>query len=40
MKFLAGRYVYEALDFIRNHLEYVYLFQLYEDVEALKAQEV
>lgn len=40
MKFLVGRYVYEALDFIRNHLEYVYLFQLYEDVEALKAQEV
>ncbi|XP_043265625.1 cilia- and flagella-associated protein 206-like [Colletes gigas] len=34
------RYVYEALDFVRNHLEYVYLFQLYEDVMALKAQTV
>ncbi|XP_076234575.1 cilia- and flagella-associated protein 206 [Calliopsis andreniformis] len=34
------RFVYEALDFIRNHVEYVYLFQLYEDVETLKTQEV
>ncbi|XP_053975332.1 cilia- and flagella-associated protein 206-like [Hylaeus volcanicus] len=33
------RCVYEALDFIRNHLEYVYLFQVYEDVRDLKAQE-
>ncbi|CAK9807568.1 Cilia- and flagella-associated protein 206 [Anthophora quadrimaculata] len=34
------KHVYEALDFIRNHLHYAYLFQVYEDVQALQTQEV
>ncbi|OAD56516.1 hypothetical protein WN48_03203 [Eufriesea mexicana] len=34
------RCIYEALDFIRNHLEYVYLFQVHDDVRALQTQEV
>ncbi|XP_060825040.1 cilia- and flagella-associated protein 206-like [Bombus pascuorum] len=34
------RYIYEALDYIRNHVEYVYLFQVHDDVRALQTQEV
>ncbi|KOC59228.1 UPF0704 protein C6orf165 like protein [Habropoda laboriosa] len=34
------RHIYEALHFIRNHLHYAYLFQVYEDVQALQTQEV
>ncbi|CAK9824752.1 Cilia- and flagella-associated protein 206 [Anthophora retusa] len=34
------KHVYGALDFIRNHLHYAYLFQVYEDVQALQTQEV
>ncbi|XP_017889336.1 cilia- and flagella-associated protein 206-like [Ceratina calcarata] len=34
------RYIYDAFDFIRNHIEYVYLFQVRDDVQALQAQEV
>nr|XP_012136219.1 PREDICTED: UPF0704 protein C6orf165 homolog isoform X2 [Megachile rotundata] len=32
--------IYEALDFIRNNLEYVYLFQVYNDIQDLKTQKV
>ncbi|KAG7189976.1 hypothetical protein KM043_006136 [Ampulex compressa] len=34
------RYIYEGLDFVRDHPEYVYLFQLYDDVHAIKSQEI
>lgn len=34
-----GRFFYEALDFIRRHPEYVHLFHLHEDVEAMNSQE-
>ncbi|XP_076382712.1 cilia- and flagella-associated protein 206 [Megalopta genalis] len=34
------RCIYRALDFIRHHPEYVYLFQVYEDVQALKAEKL
>ncbi|XP_031771217.1 cilia- and flagella-associated protein 206 isoform X2 [Apis florea] len=34
------RYVYEGLDFIRNRLEHVYLFQVYDDVRALETEEM
>ncbi|XP_043519912.1 cilia- and flagella-associated protein 206-like isoform X1 [Frieseomelitta varia] len=34
------RCTYEALDYIRNHFEYVYLFQVYDDIRALQTQEV
>lgn len=34
------RYIYEALDYIRNHVEYVYLFQVHDDVRALQTQKV
>ncbi|XP_076759546.1 cilia- and flagella-associated protein 206 [Xylocopa sonorina] len=34
------RYIYEALDFIRNHVEHVYFFQVHDDVQALRTQEV
>lgn len=37
---LSYRYVYEALDFMRNHLEYVYFFQVHDDIQALQKQEV
>ncbi|XP_011140290.2 LOW QUALITY PROTEIN: cilia- and flagella-associated protein 206 [Harpegnathos saltator] len=33
------RYVYEALDFIRNHPEYIHLFKLHEEIEAMQSQE-
>ncbi|KAL6446763.1 hypothetical protein ACFW04_001295 [Cataglyphis niger] len=33
------RYIYEALNFIRNHPEYIHLFQLHEEIEAMKSQE-
>ncbi|XP_076229195.1 cilia- and flagella-associated protein 206 [Nomia melanderi] len=34
------RYIYGALDFIRHHPEYVYLFQVFDDVQALKAEKL
>lgn len=34
------RYVYNGLNFIRNNFEYVYLFQVYDDVRALQTQEM
>ncbi|EZA52577.1 hypothetical protein X777_08060 [Ooceraea biroi] len=33
------RYVYEALDFVRNHPEYVHLFQIQKEIEAMQSQE-
>ncbi|XP_012222959.2 cilia- and flagella-associated protein 206 [Linepithema humile] len=33
------RYVYEVLDFVRNHPEYIHLFQLHEEIEAMQSQE-
>ncbi|XP_011263065.1 cilia- and flagella-associated protein 206 [Camponotus floridanus] len=33
------RYVYEALNFVRNHPEYIHLFQLHEEIEAMQSQE-
>ncbi|XP_011645595.1 cilia- and flagella-associated protein 206-like [Pogonomyrmex barbatus] len=33
------RYVYEALNFVRNHPEYIHLFQLHEEIEAMQNQE-
>ncbi|XP_072759801.1 cilia- and flagella-associated protein 206 [Anoplolepis gracilipes] len=33
------RYVYEALSFVRNHPEYIHLFQLHEEIEAMQSQE-
>ncbi|XP_014487436.1 PREDICTED: UPF0704 protein C6orf165 homolog [Dinoponera quadriceps] len=33
------RYVYEALDFVRNHPEYIHLFKLHEEIEAMQNQE-
>nr|XP_034179194.1 cilia- and flagella-associated protein 206 [Osmia lignaria] len=32
--------IYDALDFIRNNLEYVYLFQVYKDIQNLKTHEI
>ncbi|XP_015437941.1 PREDICTED: UPF0704 protein C6orf165 homolog [Dufourea novaeangliae] len=34
------RCIYKALDIIRHRLEYVYLFQVYDDVRALKAEQM
>ncbi|KAK2583789.1 hypothetical protein KPH14_009690 [Odynerus spinipes] len=31
--------VYEALNFVREHIEYVYLFQMYEDIQTIKMKE-
>ena len=39
-KMICPRYLFEALDFIRNHSEYIYLFQIYNDVEAMRNQEM
>ncbi|XP_070170518.1 cilia- and flagella-associated protein 206 [Polyergus mexicanus] len=33
------RYVYEALNFVRNHPEHIHLFQLHEEIEAMQSQE-
>ncbi|KAG5338441.1 CF206 protein, partial [Acromyrmex heyeri] len=33
------RYVYDALNFVRNHAEYIHLFQLHEEIEAMQSQE-
>ncbi|XP_077266992.1 cilia- and flagella-associated protein 206 [Temnothorax americanus] len=33
------RYIYDALNFVRNHAEYIYLFQLHEEIEAMQSQE-
>ncbi|KAL0129841.1 hypothetical protein PUN28_001831 [Cardiocondyla obscurior] len=33
------RYVYEALNFVRNHAEYIHLFQLHEEIKAMQNQE-
>ncbi|XP_011174414.1 cilia- and flagella-associated protein 206 [Solenopsis invicta] len=33
------RYIYDALNFIRNHAEYIHLFQLHEEIEAMQSQE-
>ncbi|XP_012543365.2 cilia- and flagella-associated protein 206 [Monomorium pharaonis] len=33
------RYVYDALNFVRNHAEYIHLFQLHEEIEAMQNQE-
>ncbi|XP_033220083.1 cilia- and flagella-associated protein 206-like isoform X2 [Belonocnema kinseyi] len=35
-----NKYLFEALNFVRNHLEFVHLFQIYKDVEAIRNQEV
>lgn len=40
LSFVVDRYIYEALDFIRHHPEYVYLFQVFDDVQALKAEKL
>ncbi|XP_076295161.1 cilia- and flagella-associated protein 206 [Lasioglossum baleicum] len=32
--------IYHALDFVRRHPEYIYLFQVLEDVQALKAEKL
>ncbi|KAI4492577.1 hypothetical protein M0804_002368 [Polistes exclamans] len=32
--------VAEALNFVRDHIEYVYLFQMYEDIETVKNKEL
>lgn len=34
------RYIYDGLNFIRDNFEYVYLFQVYDDVRALQTEEV
>ncbi|XP_053594552.1 cilia- and flagella-associated protein 206, partial [Microplitis demolitor] len=34
-----NRYMYEALDFVRKNPEYIYLFNLHEDIEALNNKE-
>ncbi|XP_035723460.1 cilia- and flagella-associated protein 206-like [Vespa mandarinia] len=34
------RYVHEALNFVRDHIEYIYLFQMYEDIETMKTKEL
>ncbi|XP_011702835.1 PREDICTED: UPF0704 protein C6orf165 homolog [Wasmannia auropunctata] len=33
------RYVYDALNFVRNHAEYIHLFQLHEEIVAMQSQE-
>ncbi|XP_012062355.1 PREDICTED: UPF0704 protein C6orf165 homolog [Atta cephalotes] len=33
------RYVYDALNFVCNHAEYIHLFQLHEEIEAMQSQE-
>ncbi|KYQ50231.1 hypothetical protein ALC60_10685 [Trachymyrmex zeteki] len=33
------RYIYDALNFVRNHAEYIHLFQLHEEIEAMQSQE-
>lgn len=34
-----NKYVYQALDFIRRHPEYIHLFHVHEDIEAMNRQE-
>ncbi|XP_043271050.1 cilia- and flagella-associated protein 206 isoform X2 [Venturia canescens] len=34
-----NRFTYEALNFVRHHYEYVHLFQLYDDIIAMKSRE-
>ncbi|KAK0086606.1 hypothetical protein PV325_002915 [Microctonus aethiopoides] len=34
-----NKYVYQALDFIRRHPEYIHLFHVHEDIEAMNKQE-
>ncbi|KAF7386108.1 hypothetical protein HZH68_013240 [Vespula germanica] len=33
------KYVHEALNFVRDHIEYIYLFQMYEDIETMKTKK-
>lgn len=35
----VNRYVYDALNFVRNHAEYIHLFQLHEEIEVMQSQE-
>ncbi|XP_047364422.1 cilia- and flagella-associated protein 206-like [Vespa velutina] len=36
----SSLYVHEALNFVRDHIEYIYLFQMYEDIETMKTKEL
>jgi len=33
------RCIYKMLDFVRNHPEYLHLFQLHKEIEAMQGQE-